>query len=67
MKVGDLVQVSLHDREVTNFMHGVDGNYLGIVTNIDPADFKARQVEVRFDNQTAWLNVQRLEVVSESR
>ena len=66
MKVGDLVQVSIHNQEAAN-RHGIRGNYLGIVTKIDPADFKARQAEVRFDNQIVWLNVHRLEMVNESR
>jgi hypothetical protein len=51
MKVGDLVRRSVADRD-----------RLGIVIAIED-----KLVQVRFDDQTRWLFLYRLELVNESR
>ena len=51
MKVGDLVRRSVADRD-----------RLGIIIAIED-----KLVQVRFDDQTRWLFLYRLELVNESR
>ena len=63
MKVGDLVKY----KDVVSSRLPFGGSYLGIITEVNLADTKARVVLVSFENQTAWLNVSRLELISESR